>query len=43
MNEKCRNRVLSDMQLPILDEIDSETFKKIVIEAMHSPHYRYGY
>lgn len=36
-------RILSDMQLPILDEIDSETFKKIVIEAMHSPHYRYGY
>ncbi len=36
-------RILSDMELPVLDEIDSETLEKIVVEAMHSPHYRYGY
>ncbi len=36
-------RILSDMELPVLDEIDSETFEKIVVEAMHSPRYRYGY
>lgn len=36
-------RIFSDMELPILDEIAPEIFEKIVVEAMHDPHYRYGY
>lgn len=36
-------RILSDMELAVLDEMEDELLKEIVIDAMHSPHYRYGY
>lgn len=37
------HEIFSDMELPVLDELSDELLKKIVIEAMHQPRYRYGY
>lgn len=36
-------RILSDMELPVLNEISEELLEDIIVNAMHSPHYRYGY
>ena len=36
-------KILSDMESPVLDEINEELLEKIIVNAMHSPHYRYGY
>lgn len=36
-------KIFSDMELSVLDEINEELLKKIVVEAMHEPNYRYGY
>lgn len=36
-------RIFNDMELPILDRIEPEIFERIVVGAMHSPYYRYGY
>jgi len=36
-------KILSDMELPVLDEINEELLEEIIVDAMHSPHYRYGY
>ncbi len=35
--------IFSDMELPVLDEISNEFLEEIVVDAMHSPRYRYGY
>lgn len=36
-------RIFKDMGLPILDKIDPVTLEQIIVDAMHSPYYRYGY
>lgn len=36
-------RILSDMDLPLLDGVPGEEINKIIEEAMESPQYRYGY
>lgn len=36
-------KIFSDMELPVLDKIEGALFKEIITDAMHSPHYRYGY
>lgn len=36
-------RILKDMELAVLDKIDPDTLRDIVVDAMHSPNYRYGY
>ena len=37
------HEIFSDMELPVLDELSEELLKKIVIDAMQRPRYRYGY
>ena len=37
------HKIFTDMELPILNEINENLLEEILIEAMHSPHYRYGY
>lgn len=36
-------KIFEDMELPVLEQIDSETLEKIIVDAMHSPRYRFGY
>lgn len=36
-------RIFKDMELPLLDKIDPITLEQIIVDAMHSPFYRYGY
>lgn len=36
-------RIFKDMGLPILDKINPVTLEQIIVDAMHSPYYRYGY
>lgn len=35
--------ILSKMELPLLDNIDNNLFNEIIVEAMKSPNYRFGY
>lgn len=35
--------ILSEMELPLLDNLDGDLLNEIIIEAMKSPNYRYGY
>lgn len=36
-------RIFRDMDLPVMKHIKEELFEKVVVDAMHSPRYRYGY
>jgi GNAT superfamily N-acetyltransferase len=36
-------KILKDMELSILETIEEDVFEKIVVDAMYSPQYRYGY
>lgn len=36
-------RILSDMELPILEELEGDLLEQIILDAMHTPRYRYGY
>lgn|SRR5699024_3809514 len=36
-------RILLDMDLPLLDTMDEDELTQIIIHAMESPRYRYGY
>lgn len=36
-------RIFSDMDFPLLQTVDGDQLNRIVLEAMRSPHYRYGY
>lgn len=36
-------RILSDMDLPLLDTINGDELTQIIVDAMESPQYRYGY
>ena len=35
--------ILSEMELPLLDNLDGDLLNEIIIEAMKSPNYRFGY
>lgn len=35
--------ILSEMELPLLDNLDDDLLNEIIIEAMKSPNYRFGY
>lgn len=37
------HEIFADMELAVLDELSEELLKKIIVDAMHSPRYRYGY
>lgn len=36
------HKIFTDMELPVLEEMSQDLLKEILIEAMHSPYYRYG-
>ncbi|MDN6731024.1 MAG: GNAT family N-acetyltransferase, partial [Atopostipes suicloacalis] len=35
--------IFTAMEIPVLKEINSDLLKKILLEAMHQPRYRYGF